>query len=702
MKNIEITDNGLTCCGINSATIKRLARLGIQSLSDLLFHLPMRYQDRTRIQTIQQLKPDEDAVVEGYIVSVSQPRKGRTKWLFELQETLSEGEMRRSDSLYLRFFNLHPFQQKIFKVGAHLRCYGEVRWGREGREMIHPETLLILPDKPLPVDAHLTAIYPAGEGISQNLLRKAIHRALAYMEIQPEFEERLPPAVLASFSFPSLKEALRFVHQPPGKISLSLLAEKKTLAQRRLIFEELLAHRLSLLQLKHRFRAQTSVPLTTAGLLVNRFQENLPFQLTGAQRRVVEEIRQDLAQGSPALRLIQGDVGSGKTVVAALALLQAVEKGYQAALMAPTELLAEQHGRTLQNWLAPLNVEVIFLSGKIKGKERQAILQKIASDEPAVMIGTHALFQEAVHFSRLALIIVDEQHRFGVHQRALLRKKAMQAGWHPHQLIMTATPIPRTLAMGFYADLDMSIINELPPGRVPVTTRVISDTKRDAIIARIYAACKEGRQVYWVCPFIEESETIDCQAAMKTAETLQASLPDVQIGLIHGQMRAEEKQMVMQAFQQGKIAVLVATTIIEVGVDVPLASVMVIENAERLGLSQLHQLRGRVGRSDIASFCILLYQSPLSPLARQRLEIMRATQDGFQIAERDLELRGPGEVLGVRQTGDLSFRVADLSRDSDLLAKVHHTAEWLLRDYPDWISPLIARWLKEDEEYGKV
>ena len=685
---------GFKLRGVGKQMAKHLARLDIFSVQDLLFHLPARYQDRTHIEPISRLLPGHEAVIEGVIKNVAVPQRGRTKLLCELKD--------ETGSLYLRFFHVLSFQTDILKVGVRLRCYSSVRLGAKGLEMIHPEFQVITEGKQIPVDQHLTPIYPATEGLSQYMLRKLTMNALAWMETENVFRELLPASLLQAFSFPTLREALQFVHRPPRDAGMPLLLDSKTIPQQRLIFEELLAHRISLLQVKQKFQSQQSASLVKESGLLQQFRENLPFQLTNAQERVASEIKEDLSRSHPMLRLVQGDVGSGKTVIAALAMLQAVENGYQAAMMAPTELLAEQHYRVFKRWLQPLGVNVVFLSGNVKASTRNTVISSIKSGQAQIVLGTHALFQEGVDFSALALVVIDEQHRFGVHQRALFRAKGLQEELFPHQLVMTATPIPRTLAMSFYADLDCSVIDELPPGRTPIMTTVISSSRRDEIVERIREACHQGRQVYWVCPLIDESEVIACQAATTTAQELQELLPELKIGLIHGRMKSQDKELVMHTFQQQETNLLVATTVIEVGVDVPNASVMIIENAERMGLSQLHQLRGRVGRGEIASHCILLYQHPLSELAKQRLSVMRETVDGFKIAQRDLELRGPGEVLGTRQTGELSFRVADLIRDSDVLSHVHKAADIIMHEHSEVIHPLIMRWLGEKGEYGKV
>lgn len=679
--------------GVGSQIAKHLSRLDIHSVQDLLFHLPLHYQDRTRLQTIREAVPGGEAVVEGVITHTGVPGRGRTKLLCEMQDD--------TGVMYLRFFHVFAFQAGVLKPGTRLRCYGEVRLGPQGKEMFHPEYQAIEEGVQLPVDQHLTPVYPATEGLNQRMLRKLTSNALTAAGHQ-QLPELLPAHLLQSLSFPTLKEALQFVHRPPRETLIAHLEENNTPAQKRLIFEELLAHRISLLHVKHRFQSLRSAQLLKSAELAQAFRSVLPFSLTAAQERVVSEIADDLVRPFPMLRLVQGDVGSGKTVIAALAMLQAAANNFQAAMMAPTELLAEQHHRVFSKWLEPMGVKLVFLSGNVKAAARKSALAAISSGEAQIILGTHALFQAGVDFSRLALVIVDEQHRFGVHQRALFREKGSQDGVYPHQLVMTATPIPRTLAMSFYADLDCSVIDELPPGRTPVTTSLIAASRRDEVIARIHDACAQGRQAYWVCPLIEESEVIACQAATRTAEELRTVLRDLRIGLIHGRMNAADKDEVMREFQQGHTHILVATTVIEVGVDVPNASVMVIENAERMGLSQLHQLRGRVGRGSVASHCLLLYQHPLSSLARERLAVMRETTDGFRIAQRDLELRGPGEVLGTRQTGELSFRVADLLRDNEMLPQVQQAAEIILRQHPEVIEPLVKRWLGRSEQYGKV
>ncbi|MCB1766460.1 MAG: ATP-dependent DNA helicase RecG [Candidatus Competibacteraceae bacterium] len=683
-----------TLKGVGPKLAERLRRLGLHTVEDVLLHLPLRYQDRSRITPIDQLQPGEEAQIEAIVVGSRISGNSRRFLLCHLQDGTCD--------LTLRFFHFSPAQQQwLCQTGARLRCFGEVRTGYTGGlEMIHPECRRIEPDTP-PVEDRLTPIYPATAGLQQFTLRGLAEQALECLETAALLPELLPPALLDQLKLPPIAQAVRLLHQPPTDIVLAELENGRHPARRRLAFEEMLAHQLSLRRLREQTRRQVAPPLV-GGSLSQRFLERLPFILTGAQQRVLEEITADLAQPRPMLRLLQGDVGSGKTVVAAVAALRAVETGAQAVLMAPTELLAEQHHRNFRDWLGELGLEVAWLTGRLTGKARRLLLERLAAGEVQVAVGTHALFQEAVAFAELALVIVDEQHRFGVHQRLALREKGRTEGRCPHQLIMTATPIPRTLAMSAYADLDTSIIDELPPGRRPVKTVAAPDHRRDQIIERIRQACRNGRQAYWVCPLIEESETLQCQAATVTAEQLTELLPELRIGLVHGRLAANAKEAVMAAFKAGELELLVATTVIEVGVDVPNASLMVIENPERLGLAQLHQLRGRIGRGSIDSSCVLLYKPPLSQVAHTRLAVLRECHDGFEIARRDLELRGPGEVLGTRQTGEQSLRIADLLRDQDLLNVVRHTADLLLRDHPDCVEPLIRRWIGAGARYGEV
>lgn len=680
--------------GVGKRIAERLAHLGIECVQDLLFHLPLRYQDRTRIYPIDQLTPGDHVVIEGIIESSSTPKVGRTRLLCRIKDA--------TGYLHLRFFYVNTLQRKTLCVGAKVRCFGEIRMGNHGLEMIHPEYRIATENYIIPTEENLTPIYPTTEGLSQFTFRKLTQQALDLLMQGGSLNEILPTQILSQFTFPTLKDALQYVHRPPADAPVDALMEGQHVSQKRLVFEELLAHRLSLLHLKQSFQVHTAIPLTHKKTLTKKFLKQLPFKLTLAQQRVVEEIANDIARPHPMLRLVQGDVGSGKTVLAAFAILQAVENGYQAAILAPTELLAEQHYRNFLQWFEPLGIRVVMLSGQMKVAAKRESLAAIADGSASVVLGTHALFQKGVEFKKLVLIVVDEQHRFGVQQRAQLREKGVQQDEYPHQLIMTATPIPRTLAMSVYADLDYSVIDELPPGRTPISTHVIPNSRRHEVLTRIRDACAAGRQTYWVCTLIEESETLQCKAAEDTAAELVHLLPELKIGLIHGRMKSAEKEAIMSAFKNNELHLLVATTVIEVGVDIPNASLMVIENAERLGLAQLHQLRGRVGRGDVASFCLLLYQAPLSALAKERLAVMRETVDGFKVAQRDLELRGPGEVLGTRQTGEVSLRIADLVRDSDLLPAVQKAASMLQQDHPSLVSDLIKRWVGNRERFGHV
>ncbi|MFZ3202285.1 MAG: ATP-dependent DNA helicase RecG [Pseudomonas sp.] len=678
--------------GVGAALAEKLAKVGLETLQDVLFHLPLRYQDRTRIVPIGELRPGQDAVVEGTVVGADVVMGRRRSLLVRLQDG--------SGSLSLRFYHFSQAQKEGLKRGTQVRCYGEVRPGSSGLEIYHPEYRALSASEPIAVEQTLTPIYPSTEGLTQQRLRSLSEQALARLGPQ-SLPDWLPRELARDYRLSPLDQALRYLHRPPPDADQAELAEGRHWAQHRLAFEELLTHQLSLQRLRESVRAQQAPALPPAKRLPQQYLANLGFTPTGAQQRVGAEIAYDLSQDEPMLRLIQGDVGAGKTVVAAFAALQALEAGYQVALMAPTEILAEQHFLNFSKWLAPLGIEVAWLAGKLKGKARVAALERIAGSA-AMVVGTHALFQDEVRFARLALVIIDEQHRFGVQQRLALRQKGIGGRMCPHQLIMTATPIPRTLAMSAYADLDTSILDELPPGRTPVNTLVIADSRRPEVIERVRSACNEGRQAYWVCTLIEESEELTCQAAETTFEDLVAALGGLNVGLIHGRMKPTEKAAVMEQFKQGQLQLLVATTVIEVGVDVPNASLMIIENPERLGLAQLHQLRGRVGRGSAASHCVLLYHPPLSQLGRERLGIMRETCDGFVIAEKDLELRGPGEMLGTRQTGLLQFKVADLMRDADLLPAVRDAAQALLEHWPQHVSPLLERWLRHGQQYGQV
>ena len=678
--------------GVGEALAEKLAKVGLETLQDVLFHLPLRYQDRTRIVPIGALRPGQDAVVEGTVAGADVVMGRRRSLLVRLQDG--------SGSLSLRFYHFSQAQKEGLKRGTLVRCYGEVRPGSSGLEIYHPEYRALSGGEPIAVEQTLTPIYPTTEGLTQQRLRQLSEQALARLGPH-SLPDWLPAELARAHELAPLDQALRYLHRPPPDADLDELAEGRHWAQHRLAFEELLTHQLSMQRLRDSLRSQHAPALPKAQRLPAQYLANLGFAPTGAQQRVGAEIAYDLSQHEPMLRLVQGDVGAGKTVVAALAALQALEAGYQVALMAPTEILAEQHFITFQRWLTPLGLDVAWLAGKLKGKARASALEQIAGGAPMV-VGTHALFQDEVQFKRLALVIIDEQHRFGVQQRLALRKKGVDGRLCPHQLIMTATPIPRTLAMSAYADLDTSILDELPPGRTPVNTLLVADSRRFEVIERVRSACHEGRQAYWVCTLIEESEELTCQAAETTFEDLSAALGGLHVGLIHGRMKPAEKAAVMDQFKQGQLQLLVATTVIEVGVDVPNASLMIIENPERLGLAQLHQLRGRVGRGSAASHCVLLYHPPLSQLGRQRLGIMRETSDGFVIAEKDLELRGPGEMLGTRQTGLLQFKVADLMRDADLLPAVRDAAQQLLAEWPQHVSPLLERWLRHGQQYGQV
>jgi ATP-dependent DNA helicase RecG len=679
--------------GVGEALAGRLRGLGVESTEDLLFLLPLRYEDRTRTVPLGQLRPGERAAVEGEVQLTEVAFRGRRQLLCRIADG--------SGFLTLRFFHFSAPQQGALVRGARLRCFGEARRASTGLEFVHPEYRRVDPAAPAAAAEHLTPIYPATEGLTQGRLRQLVNLALDGAAGRG-IPDHLPAALLAGEGFPNLRDALLTMHRPPADTALELLQDGRHPAQRRLAFEELLAHQLSLKLLRRRVQSDAARPLSAGGALQQRLLAALPFRLTGAQRRVLAEIEADLALPRPMLRLVQGDVGCGKTLVAALAATQALAQGRQVALMAPTELLADQHAQNFLRWFGPLDQAVALLSGRQTGKARAAILAGIASGSTRLVVGTHALFQEGVEFADLSLVIIDEQHRFGVHQRLALREKGAQGGLRPHQLIMTATPIPRTLAMTAYADLDVSVIDELPPGRTPVQTVVLAESRRDEVGQRIRTACLQGRQAYWVCPLIDESDEMPYQAAEETAAALSEALPELSVGLVHGRMAGAAKERVMQEFKAGAIQLLVATTVIEVGVDVPNATLMVIENAERMGLAQLHQLRGRVGRGQHTSSCLLLYRAPLSPLARERLGVMRATNDGFEVARRDLELRGPGELMGTRQTGLAEMRVADLLRDADLLPRVQIAAETLLREWPQSAAPLIARWVGRAEQYGQV
>jgi len=680
-----------TLRGVGAALAERLAVLGIERVQDLLFFLPTRYEDRTRVQPIGSVTAGLRAVVEGEVQLTDLVFRRRRQLLCRIADG--------SGFLNLRFFHFSTAQQRGLARGTQIRCFGEVRRGPQGLEMVHPEYRRLLDEPATPTDG-LTPIYPSTEGVSQGRLRALTAQALK--DLEDAVPDWLPPELLAPLRLPRLCEALRQVHRPAVDADLEELDAGTHPAQRRLAFEELLTHQVVLRRLREAARVEPAWPLADPTGLALRFVAQLPYPLTAAQQRALREIETDLAQPVPMIRLVQGDVGCGKTVVAAAAAARALGSGRQAALMAPTELLAEQHQRNLDAWFRPLGVTVALVSAAQSARRRRSALEALASGEVQLAVGTHALFQQGLQFRDLALVIVDEQHRFGVQQRLQLAEKGQRDGHHPHQLIMTATPIPRTLAMTAYADLDVSVIDELPPGRTPVKTVVVAEARRGEVVARIEAACRTGRQAYWVCPLIEESPDLQYQAAEETAAALAAALPQLAVGLVHGRMKSKEKDAVMLGFKAGRIQLLVATTVIEVGVDVPNATLMVIENAERMGLAQLHQLRGRVGRGSYESGCVLLYRAPLGALSRARLNAIRDSTDGFVIAQRDLELRGPGEVLGTRQTGLARMRVADLARDADLLPQVQRAADLLLEHYPDRIAALTRRWIGTDDRYGRI
>jgi len=684
--------------GVGPALAQKLERLGIRTLADLLFHLPIRYEDRTQLTRIADLKSREPAQIEGEILGA--------EIVFGRRRSLLARCCDDSGEMELRFFHFNKPQQDRLQFGGRVRAYGEVRYGRRGMEIVHPELRWLKDDEQLPLGEQLTPVYPVTEGLSQLSLRKLVQQALHQL-LSREIVDLLPAELLRDQGLPSLMQALRTVHQPPTGSDTRALKSGEHPAIVRLVLEELLANQLSFLCIREKVRNQAAPPLPADKALTRALLHALPFALTSAQTRVLKEIRLDLQQPRPMLRLLQGDVGSGKTLVAAFAALNALAVGKQAAVMAPTELLAEQHMHNFSRWFEPLGVACVFLAGRVKGKAREKIVAEIASGAAAFVVGTHALFQEGVAFKDLALVVIDEQHRFGVHQRLQLWEKGRTGDVAsmlsmPHQLVMTATPIPRTLAMTAYADLDNSIIDELPPGRTPVTTVVIPDSRRDDVIARVRAACAEGRQVYWVCTLIEESDVLQAQAAEATHELLREQLAPLRIALVHGRMKPAEKQAAMQAFKAHETDLLVATTVIEVGVDVANASLMIIENAERLGLAQLHQLRGRVGRGSALSHCVLMYHGALSAMAKERLAVMRDSNDGFVIAEKDMELRGPGELLGTRQTGVMAFKIADIARDQKRVALAQQLAREVLAHHPQRVAPLIARWLAGHEGYGQV
>ncbi len=705
LKNIYTLTPITKIKGVGAKVAEKLTKLGIHHAQDLLFHLPLRYEDRTRIVPIGSLRVGDHAVVQGKIEL--------TEIKFARKRMLVCHVRDGSGAIVLRFFHFNQSQKANLERGKTIRCFGEVRRSGSHLEMAHPEYSLLsaaqaeagITDE---VEETLTPVYPTTDGVHQISLRNMINHAFKLLEQGGlSLNDFLPETILSKFKFSSLQESIQYIHYPPPDVSITDLDDSKHPMKQRLIFEELLTHILSLRQLRERVKEDAACVIHAPKKMNAQFIKNLPFALTNAQNKVLEAIQTDLLKPFPMQRLVQGDVGSGKTVVAALAALQVIESGYQVAIMAPTEILAEQHYSNFKQWFEPLGIKVAWLSGKLKVAPRRESLSQLASAEAGLAVGTHALFQDDVEFKNLALVVIDEQHRFGVHQRLALRNKGGNNAGEgnktaPHQLIMTATPIPRTLSMTAYADLDCSVIDELPPGRTPVETVVLPDARRLEIIERIIKACHQGRQVYWVCTLIEESEVLQCQAAEDTYTKLTEAFPDLKIGLVHGRMKSEQKEQVMSAFKAAELQLLIATTVIEVGVDVPNASLMVIENAERLGLSQLHQLRGRVGRGKKKSACVLMYHGQLSQNARIRLETMRKTNDGFKIAQKDLEIRGPGEVLGTRQTGLQLLKIADLQRDAELIPVASSAAEDVVKHHPECITPLIHRWIGDASRYADV
>ncbi len=686
VRSLELSVDQLKGVGPKLAQI--LAGAGMYQLVDVLFRLPIRYLDRTRISPMGSLQPDAHVVIQGEIQAADVLSDRRRSLMIKIADGTGIAT--------LRFFHFSNSQKNSMRRGKHLRCYGQVRMGRAGLELYHPEYEFVAKDEPLP-DTGLTPVYPLTEGLTQKRMRDLARQSLQVLE-QSDVEELLPEETIGGRQV-SLKQALLYLHQPPPDAPLQDLLTGCHPLQRKIAFEELVAHQVSLQRARIVVRAQQALSLRASEESLERFHQQLGFRPTRAQRRVLEEINDDLQSDKPMLRLLQGDVGSGKTLVAAETLMAALDSGHQAALMAPTEILAEQHLNTLSNWFADSDYSILFLSGKTRGKARDTCLEMIASGQALLVIGTHALIQPDVVFADLGLLVIDEQHRFGVGQRMSLGEKGLNADYFPHQLVMTATPIPRTLAMSRYSDLDTSIIDEMPPGRSPVTTAALPSVRRTQVIERVREAVREGRQAYWVCTLVEESEVLQAQAAEATAAELKTSLAGLNIGLVHGRVKSAEKTAVMDSFKAGNLDVLVATTVIEVGVDVPNASLMIIENPERLGLSQLHQLRGRVGRGSDQSHCLLLYEAPLSKNSAVRIKTMRETNDGFKIADTDLELRGPGELLGHRQAGEVGFLMADIVRDAELLPRAVEVARQMLATEPERAERLFHRWLPQASRY---
>ena len=675
---------------LGKATLERLAKLGIHREFDFVLHLPLRYDDETHLWPIGEAPHGEIVLVEGTVADNAIKYRPKRQLVCTVEDA--------SGALVMRLLNFYPSQAKQLAPGARVRLFGEIRQGFFGAEMVHPKYRVVRANAP--VADTLTPVYPTTAGLSQANLQRMVHEALTASDLS----DTLPAELLAKFRLPVFRECVSFLHHPPPAAERTALQDRTHPAWRRIKFDELLAQQLSMRIHYDRRKTVSAPPLPPRGQLTHALLERLPFKLTRAQHQAIAEIRTDLARPHPMQRLLQGDVGSGKTIVAALAALQAIENGFQVAIMAPTEILGEQHFNKFSGWLTALGVSVVWLAGNLARKQKRATLAQVAAGDAQIAIGTHALFQDEVEFRNLGLAIVDEQHRFGVHQRLALRRKGTRAGSaaQPHQLMLSATPIPRTLAMSYYADLDVSVIAEMPPGRTPVATRLVSDARRDEVIKRVRDACIEGSQAYWVCPLIEDSETLQLQTALDTYQRLLATFPELRVGLVHGRLPAADKAAVMQAFQSGEIQLLVATTVIEVGVDVPNATLMVVENAERMGLAQLHQLRGRVGRGAAKSTCILLYQNPLSQLARERLKIVFETTDGFEIARHDLRLRGPGELLGARQSGVPMLRFADLETDLDLLEAARDAAQRILPLHPAIAERHLQRWLGGKQQYLRV
>jgi ATP-dependent DNA helicase RecG len=680
--------------GTGPAIAGRLRKLGIVDLRDLLLHLPLRYQDRCTTVPFGKLIPGAEVAVEGMVIRAEMVRTRRRALLVEL----SDGD----DVLRLRFFHFYPALRQTLRPGSRVRCFGMVRPDPRTKEMIHPE-IEAVGSGTISAPGHLTAVYPSTEGVSQVALRNLIEGAFDLLARgEWSLPDWLPDELVPHELRIGTVAALDFLHRPPRGTNPALLNSHRNPARTRLAFEELLAQQLGLARVRCSLKRNPAPILSAGRAVLGPFLDSLPFALTAAQSRIIEEIRNDLASSGPMLRLVQGDVGSGKTVVAAAACLLAAKSGHQAAVMAPTELLAEQHLRCLREWLEPLGLSLALLSGRQPRSERNRVLETLSRGEVDVVSGTHALIQAKVAIPNLGLAVIDEQHRFGVHQRLALGNKGRKGGPYPHQLVMTATPIPRTLAMTAYADLDHSVLSELPPGRKPVNTVAVPETRRDEIISRIGRACEAGRQAYWVCTLVEESEALGCRAAEETARVLSEALPKLTIGLVHGRMRAAEKDDAVRRFRAGELQVLVATTVIEVGVDVPNASLMIIENPERLGLAQLHQIRGRIGRGKLDGDCVLLYGTPLSESARERIRTLREHSDGFEIARIDLRLRGPGEVLGTRQTGSFPLRIADFEQDRDLIQDVTRVAREIAASHPAAVDGLIERWIGEGDRFGRA